>query len=288
MRDYHSRPELSTSQIVMAWDNPELYHAVYIEKSHKPNDTPEMEAGRDLENALFESGYQKRPIVLVRSRLEEKIVGGLAKTIFVRCKSRNANEFKDLADEYGKDQLCFYQTYEDRYAGMHAALANIASHEEAASYLFAKDARPWHVCLWRCPWTGLERRAELDLWVPSLNLIVDVKRVASAYFAPQNFVRHVRNFKYHWQRYAYIQGMEESRTAERPTFRHIVSERTYPYRCAVYELREGCAFTNRTWDELAESELRIATENYQRRIAENDWNSSYCQGIEYIDGRKYG
>lgn len=114
------------------------------------------------------------------------------------------------------------------------AIKNIESHHAANTLLFSNRKREWNVqILWKCPRTGLERKAEIDVVLPRMKIIVDVKTAQDP--TPKGFPWAVRKFGYDIQAATYLEAITSLSGKEGWRFAFVVIRNSAPYDCFVYE-----------------------------------------------------
>lgn len=93
---------------------------------------------------------------------------------------------------------------------------------------------------WQDGETGLDCKARVDGWVPSLRMALDLKTTSDA--SPTEFAKSVHNFRYHCQDAHYRAGLAEATGADVKAFVFIAVEKEAPYAVATYTLDDAAYF----------------------------------------------
>ena len=112
--------------------------------------------------------------------------------------------------------------------------------------------------------TGLQCKARLDAWCPSLRIIADLKTCADA--SEDAFARSVHNFRYHVQDAFYSAGVEAITGHQVKAFVFIAVEKEPPYAVCTYRLDDISR-------ELGREEFRQDIRTLRECVEKGEWPS---------------
>lgn len=194
---------------------------------------------------------------------------------------RRTKEWKmaeDEAREHGRITLI----PTDIYDKVEAIVAGALDNPTARDLLEAKDKLIESSLFVEHPGTGLLMRVRPDLYIPSSNLIVDLKTTKCAAPSGQNsFAKSAGSFNYDRQAAMYSDCMQ-IHTGESQDFLFIAVENEPPFNCAVYELDPGDVMYGRSCYIAALDKL-----NQFIKMASPDYITGYSVGVESLKIPKY-
>ena len=119
---------------------------------------------------------------------------------------------------------------------------------------------------------GVKCKSKLDMVVPSIGLIVDIKTTSDA--SPSGFARSCAEFSYYRQAAFYKEAARQHFGKE---FRFVfaVVETPEAYDAAVYELADD--------QQSGFNEACTLLREYKRRVAGNDWLQPWSRGVVPLD-----
>ena len=214
--EYHadSANSVSHSELECFAQSPRLYEGRYLTGEFPREESAALDLGIVLHAELLED---KRKHELIPD------------SVLSASGARQGNAWKDFANaNVGKILL-----KASEYEPVLRMRESIERHEAARRLLFDAAGQIEYSIRFECPITGIQRRARLDKLLG--NVIVDLKSCRDA--SPKAFSRHAFEYAYHRQ-CAFYQDAIEALTGERHPFVFVAIEKTPPFSCEVYELKE--------------------------------------------------
>lgn len=174
-----------------------------------------------------------------------------------------------------------------------AMLESLKRHERVTRILFGDHEMHSYVRRkWDCPHTGLERKCELDAWLPEQGFILDVKTCVDP--TPVAFAEQVAKWGYHIQGATYCEG--QGVYEEVNAYLLIAIRNEPPYDVELYELAAEWLAEGERWNErwmrrlasdLSESRWDPVTKDHTvilsrpRGYAQYAWDDSRLCGDQY-------
>lgn len=267
MSDYHSIDALSNSSLSVLKRSPTEFHARFIAKTLKTEETDAMRLGSAvhmlaLEPERFDEQYwiSTGPINASTGkpygRDTKKFADWLAKV------ESNDKRKLILQDEFAEsiEIAKAFQSHPYLLSVMASGAEKIYERGYEMSYLVeAQDP--------------IRLKCKPDCVMPSFGLIIDLKTTSDPH--PDSWRWSAEEYGYHRQAAIYLQAME---AFYGKPFRFLfgVVRSKAPYEVGVYELDEDSI--HRGW---AQVEILIA--EYARRKRDDDWKSDWQTGIYTLD-----
>lgn len=176
---------------------------------------------------------------------------------FGDCRTKLNKERRDVWREENKDKQWVSQEDWDKVRGIGDA---VHKHPIAAKLISQCQAEV--SCFWLDAQTGLECRARVDGWVPSMRIGLDLKTTSDA--SRDEFAKSVWNFRYMCQEAFYRDGIEAASKMLVKAFLFIAVEKEPPYAVATYTLDDAAVARGR---ELIASDMATL----RRCIDEDAW-----------------
>lgn len=214
--EYHadSANSVSHSELECFAQSPRLYEGRYLTGEFPREESAALDLGTVLHAEILED-KRKHEII--------------PESVLSASGARQGNAWKDFANaNVGKILL-----KASEYEPVLRMRESIERHEAANRILFKTPGEIEFSVRFDCPFTGIPRRARIDKLLG--NVIVDLKSCRDA--SPRAFSRDAHNMGYHRQA-AYYQDATEALLGERFAFIFIAIEKTPPFSCEVYELKE--------------------------------------------------
>ena len=255
--EYRADPAISQSDLKAFDRNRQLYHETRHLKIWEP-DPPN-------ESMIF--GNMVERWLLCGDKGDEGIVK-IPVTALSAAGQRRGKTWDAWKDRQHPDAVLLTpKEYDEKFFGLERIRANVDSHPLAKDMLSQEVIEESEVhprFKWTCPHTGMDRKAELDLWLPDERLIVDIKTAADV--TPDGFANAAEAFGYAKQAVTY----QEKMYADRVLF--IVIKNKKPYNVEVHELDEEWLVDAHDWNRDTMQELKRCTDENEcirRRILIN-------------------
>lgn len=239
---YHSRPEVSASQLKKLDESPRLFEAHYVTRTIENKQSDAMRLGSAvhcavLEPDLFNEQYAVCP---------------------ADCSDRRTTKHKEWAesvngrqvltsDEYGRIKSCRESLRDNDIARM---ILKAATHKEK-SFVYQDFL------------TSVDCRVRFDALAG--DAIIDIKTVSDG--SEQEFIRSIDKFRYHIQAAHYLEGFKTLDPSRDWQFVFITVETVAPYRSRVFKLDDD-------WLNLGFDRRSLLLESYKLRSRAGDWSES--------------
>lgn len=231
-REYHSRPELSSTQVRQLLESPARYQ--YGLTAHRES------------TATFDVG----------SAVHAKVLGvgwGVVELDFDSWRSKAAQVARDEAREAGMIPMLAKDLGE-----VHAMSEAVLAHGLARSLFEAAPEREVSVF---AELDGVPVRCRFDALGPDENLAIDLKTTLDA--SPDGFTRSVAKYGYHVQEAHYRATYEASEGAD-PRFVFVAVEKHAPYLVGVHKL-------SILWTQMGAVAAREARRVWAECTASGEW-----------------
>lgn len=242
-REYHARPELSSTQVRDLLKTPALY---------KHNLTAERKSTQTFD---------------VGSAVHAKVLGvgwGIEELDFDSFRSKAAQEARDAAREAGLIPM-LSKDLEDVHAMSEAVLA----HGTARGLFESAPDREVSVF---AEVDGVPVRCRFDALGPDENLAIDLKTTLDA--SVGGFERSAAQYGYHVQEAHYRATYEASEGVD-PRFVFVVVEKSAPHLVAIHKL-------SMLWGEMGAKEAREARRLYAECTAKDEW-PGYPEDVQVLE-----
>jgi hypothetical protein len=123
---------------------------------------------------------------------------------------------------------------EDVYAKV-IALRDAVYANPIARELLEVDGEVEQSIRWHCDMLGRNRKARPDKYIPSRNIVIDLKTTHDS--TPRGFANAIDTNGYDRQDVFYSDGIE-AKHGTRPLFLFIAADKSFPHTCRVYRLNE--------------------------------------------------
>lgn len=251
--DYHSRSEISRSQIVTFLESRRLYEATFVTKTV---------AAKEETNAMRIGTCSH--LLALQPELFARTVVEIPADKLASDGSRKGNAWKDFEAQCDADGIIPLKAEElAPVKGMANALM-----ARAGRFIRHKDAKFEYEIAWTDPETGLDLRAMLDIVIPLADrvIVLDVKTTNDV--SPHKFRHKIRDFGY-WCQPPHYGAAVEAEFGVPCDFVFLAVESAPPYLCRQYEL---CPETRRDAGEKWRQALFDLAECYRT----GDW-SDECE-----------
>lgn len=256
--EYRAHPAIAQSDLVACGANPEEWRA---RRNAPVTWSDAMFFGTGFENWLWNGCFP--------SDWLEVPASALAANGHRRGKAYEAF----VAENAGKHLFSAANLDYYRFAFERAA-QQVAEHGAANAIAHAPDIERSRRFLWVCPETGLQLKAELDLIVPSVGAVVDLKTSADVDAA--SFGKSVANWSYHVQAAHYLDAARGAGYAV-DSFVWIVVRNKAPFNVEVYQCAPALL-------EAGRKKLAQLKQNFARCSAANQWRSETHGKIAILEG----
>jgi CRISPR/Cas system-associated exonuclease Cas4 (RecB family) len=238
---YHSRPELSASQLKKFAESPRIFEAYHVTKSIASEPSPAMRLGSAVHTAVLERVHFHRDYVVCPAECSDK------RTKAYKDWSAGVDATKTVLtdDEYLRVMQCALAVESNETS---RAIINASTHVEKS---FAYDDFL----------TGVECRVRFDAIAG--DVVVDLKTVSDG--SQTAFESSVAKFGYHLQAAHYLEGLRTIDPDRNWRFVFITLETQAPFRCRVFELSDDSL-------NFASMQRMALLEDYKRRMATGDWS----------------
>jgi len=243
--EYRAHPAISQSDLKAYVANKLLYYEVRIAKTREPKpSTKQQQWGKDFEVFLRDQSSYPEFIPLPSHITQRR------GTEWELYRQEVSSEIEILPPKEFEARKIHRDAFND-------AMKNVMRHPEAKPLVM--DAK-WHSRhFWTCPYTGLDRKGELD--IETNDVIVDVKTAADV--SPEGFAAAAERFGYAVQLATYQEAALMKTGQHKPTI-IVAIKNSEPYNVEVYKIDdawidEGHAF-NASW-----------MPRYKRSVENDDW-----------------
>ena len=222
--EYHATHDFVSSSGLKAMRKSPLHFIDYLEMNqsgYSKKDTDAMKFGRLCHAAVLEPKRMKENSVV------QPDFGDF------RSEANRDNRDAWLATR-GANEIVLTQ---DELSGVTRVANAVLGHKEIASLLQHQDTVFEHSFFYRHPETGIGVRARVDVFNPTLGLIIDLKTASNV--DPGNFSRAIATYSYHLQAAAYIQAVSDCTGVRLNDYRFIAVESSSPNSVVLYKLDEA-------------------------------------------------
>ena len=244
LENYHSRPEVSATQIKSMASGWRQFEAEHIAKTAVRKETPAMALGTAIHAALLEPKVYETGFVVTPKEASD----------------RRTKAYKEWAKTVGDQRIL---SIDD--AAIVDRVCEAVDKSQMVSSVLCMPGEAEKEIYWRCMETGVACRAKLDKLCGSV--VLDVKTTDDA--KPAAFARTVGKFRYDLQASHYLDG------AEAQAFIFIAVEKQAPFRVRLYEIAEI--------DLKDANEYRVELlQHYKQRIDSGDWSEAGEEDLQTI------
>jgi exodeoxyribonuclease VIII len=242
-KDYEQLPALSQSAIKDAkQEGWQYFYKRHIERSLPFEPSKSMELGTALHLALLEPDTFRDKVLCIPDE------------VLSSSGSKSGNAWKQFQSENSSRILL----KSDDFANLAFAVDSVMKHPAAGPLIAAKGITEKPV---KFKWQGTHCKGIPDKVIPG-HAIVDVK--STCVVQPRKFQRQSEDLLYDVQARFYVEGVMET-YAERLPFVFIAVEMEPPFRVRAYQAPED-------WMLSGFAVINEVVQEYERRMAENDWN----------------
>jgi len=274
-QEYLADPAISQSDLKAFDENPQLYYTrkrgLYPPWLPSTELKKKLDFGKLVERFLLHRGDDDGIIVI-----PGEVLG--------KGEKRNTNAWRAWRDEQPTDAILLTSSeYKEKMHALQQIETNLREHKEAAKLLHG--GRAHHRGKWVCPFTGLQRKCEID-WVFPENetLIVDIKTAADV--RPDAFAMQAEKLGYAKQQATYEQCAADEWGASGfgegvDRFLFLAIRNTAPYNVEVHEL-------SREWIDDAGEWNEKTMERLAKAIEDDNWQSRTHGSINVLNRPRVG
>ena len=244
MDDYRAHPAIAQSDL-KTYAKSKM--AFYLEKVRGIRPPEKKSRSLDFGNRFDRWVLEPEALVTVPDHVLSKPNAATG----VRAKTGKA--YKDFCRQFiDDDQIGITETEELELLRAQAFAAEF--HPRIHRILWELEKQTKINLFWPCPETGIERKCEIDCFVPEPRLIVDVKTGRDTSW--EHVERDIYEYGYHIQAATYLEAMTFSDDYPDPAgYVIIIFRNEWPYDCEIYDLHrcvpEGEDFNRREMRRLA-------------------------------------
>ena len=250
--EYRKHAAISQSDLKAAHKAPQMYHETSQGKWSGDRDSKSFLFGIELEEYVRQGAHAYHLI---------------PQEVLAKNGARSGKKYNDYLAEHELDKndplVVTEKEFLKKGGAMLSAAQNIRDHS-LAYHLCYQEGMKWHPHIfWKEEETGLEMKAELDIWHPGANIIVDIKTARSANV--EAFTRQAWELGYHIQAAVYTEAVM-ALTGESCEFYFVVVHNEPPYEVEVVCFDEEARA-------LAREEANDLIHEFDYRQSSNFWTT---------------